>query len=155
MTELIVQQFVNWLMIACILTLLSIGYSMLFGVLDVLHFSHGDVAFLTPFIALALFGTLTTGATVGTALWPTLGCVFGSLVGVGIIGALIYLVIIRPFQARDELIVLVATVSLGLAIRQSVRHIVPQGQTAHAFPSLLETTLFNIAGVNIKIFLVV
>lgn len=38
------QQFVHWLTLGCIYSLLALGFSLLFGVLRVIHFSHGDVA---------------------------------------------------------------------------------------------------------------
>ncbi|TIU34895.1 MAG: branched-chain amino acid ABC transporter permease, partial [Mesorhizobium sp.] len=43
MAELLVQQLVNWITLGCIYALLAIGFSLIFGVLNVIHFSHGDV----------------------------------------------------------------------------------------------------------------
>ena len=54
MAELIIQQMVNWMTLGCIYALLAIGFSLIFGVLNVIHFSHGDVAMTAPFISLAL-----------------------------------------------------------------------------------------------------
>ena len=63
MTELIVQQVLNWLTLGSIYALIAVGFSLLFGVLNIIHFSHGDVSLVSPFIALAL--TQSLGAAVG------------------------------------------------------------------------------------------
>jgi hypothetical protein len=60
--QVIVQQLVNWLVLASIYTLLAIGFSLLFGVLDIVHFSHGDVSLIAPFVALAVFQALLASA---------------------------------------------------------------------------------------------
>lgn len=151
MTEVIVHQLINWMVVACIYTLIAIGFSMLFGVLDVLHFAHGDVSFLSPFLAIGLMGAVG-GAVAGASLWLILGSLAVALLGVGVIGAIVYLLIIRPLEARDQLIVLVATVSLGLVIRQGVRHIMPEGATAHPFPNVFHSTMFSVSGVDVKLF---
>ncbi len=52
MDALVAQHLLNWLVLASIYTLLALGFSLLFGVLDVIHFSHGDVAMVAPFVAL-------------------------------------------------------------------------------------------------------
>ena len=50
MTELIVQQVLNWLTLGSIYALIAVGFSLLFGVLNIIHFSHGDVSLVSPFI---------------------------------------------------------------------------------------------------------
>src|SRR5699024_527872 len=110
MTEYLVSLLGNWLLVACIYTLLGIGFSLLFGVLDVIHFAHGDVSFLSPFVSLGLIGLITgwfggaaTSATIFVAILISIPCV-------GLFGVLIYKLVIQPFQSTSQLIVLVATV---------------------------------------------
>lgn len=154
MTDYLLHLLMNWLILASIYTLLGIGFSLLFGVLDVIHFSHGDVSFLAPFISLGLIGTLTGwlgGATAATLLIAMLI----SIPCVGVIGMVIYFLVIRPFRHSSQLIVLVATVALGIVIRQAIRHIVPQGSTMQAFPGVLEVNAFSILGTPVSYFVIV
>ena len=58
MDALVAQHLLNWLVLASIYTLLALGFSLLFGVLDVIHFSHGDVAMVAPFVALLVVQTV-------------------------------------------------------------------------------------------------
>ncbi|MGH7708779.1 MAG: branched-chain amino acid ABC transporter permease [Vulcanimicrobiaceae bacterium] len=141
MAEFVVNEIANWIVVASVYTLLAIGFSLLFGVLEVIHFSHGDVAFLSPYVALALLGAFS-GAAIGHDLMPAFRATLVAILAVGLIGCILYIAVIRPFQYRSQLIVLVATVSLGIVLRETVRHVVPQGSTAQAFPSLLSAPAF-------------
>ena len=53
MDSLMVQHVMNWLVLGSIYSLIAIGFSLLFGLLNVIHFSHGDVSMIAPFVALA------------------------------------------------------------------------------------------------------
>lgn len=154
MNEYLVHLLINWLVVASIYTLIAIGFSLLFGVLDVIHFSHGDVSFLSPFISLGLIGVLT-GWFGGASTWGMLAAMAVSVLCVGAIGVVIYLFVFRPFRSSSQLIVLVASVALGIVIRQSVRHVVPQGSSAQPFPSVLSTNAFHILGTPVSYFVVV
>lgn len=156
MTEYLISLLSNWLVVACIYTLLGIGFSLLFGVLDVIHFSHGDVSFLSPFISLGLVGLLAGWFGGGLTSSALLAAILISIPCVGLIGMLVYMLVIRPFQASSQLIVLVATVAFGIVIRQSIRHIVPQGSTAQIFPNAIAGhTAFTLAGVPVSYFVVI
>lgn len=151
MTELITNQVTSWLILVSIYALLAIGFSLLFGVLDVIHFSHGDVSFLSAFLVLGMLAALEP--LVGDAgMLAALLTVIAAVVATGLIGAAIFAVVLRPFHARSQLMVLVATVALGIVIRQIIRHVFPQGSTAHAFPSMLSETAFRIGGASVDWF---
>ncbi len=148
MSELL-QQIINGLLLGCNYTLIAIGFSLFFGALNVVHFSHGDVCILGSFVVLilyafgtasGLFGALPAGLSIplliGTAAAMTsaLGAIFEKLV-------------IRPFRQAPLLMVLVATVALGLIIREALRIFYPQGSNPQIFPRLLPEGSFYIAGV--------
>ncbi len=152
MEQVIVQQLVNWLVLASIYTLLAIGFSLLFGVLDIVHFSHGDVSLIAPFVALAIFQALLASAA-GLGSGPALlaACLI-AVAAVGGLGVVIEKVVIRPFAAAPSLMVLVATVALGIVLRELIRHLFPQGSNPHAFPSPLGGTALWLAGVPVSWF---
>ena len=63
---LLAQYVMNGLMLGMMYALVAVGFTLFFGVLDVIKFSHGDVLTLGAFTALATFVGLT-------ALGPTVG----------------------------------------------------------------------------------
>ncbi len=63
--EIFLQQLINGLTLGAIYGLIAIGYTMVFGVIGMVNFAHGDVFMLSTFIALILFLLLTQILGVG------------------------------------------------------------------------------------------
>jgi branched-subunit amino acid ABC-type transport system permease component len=144
--EQVAQQLINWLALASIYSLLAVGFSLLFGVINVIQFSHGDVALTAPFIAMAVVmafaslvvpGGLVVALIVGSLL---------SILAVGALGVVIERVLVRRFRTAPAMMALVATVALGIVLRELIRLIFPEGSNPHAFPSLFPGTAGTIAG---------
>ncbi len=151
MTELLLQQAINWITLGSIYALLALGFSLIFGVLNVIHFSHGDVAMTAPFIALA--GAQALAAVLGAAApaWLALA-VIAAVFAVGLIGVVLDKAVIRRFRDAPAMMALVATVALGIVIRELIRHLYPQGSNPHAFPRLIGGVAFDVAGVPVSWF---
>ncbi len=139
MDVLILQNLMNWLVLSSIYALVALGFSLLFGVLNVIHFSHGDVSIVAPFVVLATIQALV--ATVFPANMPgaiVLACAVA--IGlVGLIGVLADWLVIRRFRNAPAMMALVATVALGTVVRELVRMIYPQGSNPKPFPRLIES----------------
>lgn len=129
MFEIIFQQSVNWLLIGCVYALLAVGFSLLFGVLDVIHFSHGDISMTAPFIVLSL-SMLIPGevSAVQLSLIFLVAVVITGAIGIGI-----ERVVIRPLLNSPPLMALVTTVALGIVVRELIRHLFPGGSDPHGF----------------------
>ena len=153
MAELIIQQSVNWMTLGCIYALLAIGFSLIFGVLNVIHFSHGDVAMTAPFISLAVMQVVATAIGASGPVW-LVGAVLLAVLLVGLIGIALDKVVIRRFRDAPAMMALVATVALGIVIRELIRHLYPQGSNPHAFPRLVSGVAFEIGGVSVNWFAV-
>jgi len=151
MAELLIQQSVNWITLGSIYALFAIGFSLIFGVLNVIHFSHGDVAMTAPFIALAAAQALSIAFGATAPAWLVLAVIVAVL-AVGVIGAVLDKVVIRRFRDAPAMMALVATVALGIVIRELIRHLYPQGSNPHAFPRLVSGVAFEIGGVPVSWF---
>ena len=69
--ELLLQQAFNGLMLGVMYALIAVGFTLFFGVLDVIHFSHGDIFMLGAFAGLSvLAGVLQQASAVGRWRWP-------------------------------------------------------------------------------------
>src|SRR5690606_13808370 len=117
----------------------------------VIHFSHGDVAMTAPFISLALVQALAT--TIG--VWAPLNliaAIVATIAAVGFIGIALDKVVIRRFRDAPAMMALVATVALGIVIRELIRHLYPQGSNPHAFPRLVSGVAFEVGAVQVNWF---
>lgn len=146
MQDVLFQQLINWLTLGCIYSLLALGFSLLFGVLQVIHFSHGDVALVAPFVALAAVQILA--ASLGAeASWLILGaaCLI-AIVAVGGLGVTLDKLVISRFRDAPAMMPLVATVALGIVLRELIRHIYPEGSNPHAFPAVAQGSIDTFFG---------
>ncbi|MCB5410947.1 branched-chain amino acid ABC transporter permease [Pseudogemmobacter faecipullorum] len=136
MDALIAQHIMNWLVLGSIYTLIALGFSLLFGVLDVIHFSHGDVSMAAPFVALGAVQVASYWLAPAAGPWLLLLAVLLSMLVIGLLGVLLEWLVIRRFRAAPAMMALVATVALGTVIRELIRTFYPQGSNPKPFPAL-------------------
>ncbi len=144
-----IQQIINGLLLGCNYTLIAIGFSLFFGALNVIHFSHGDVCILGSFVVL-IFYALGTASGLFAALpvgISILLLIAAAAAMTGILGAVFEKLVIKPFRHAPLLMVLVATVALGLIIREAIRLFYPQGSNPQIFPRFLPEGSFFTAGI--------
>lgn len=149
MTAEFFQQCVNWLTLGSTYALIALGFSLLFGVLKVIHFSHGDVSLLAPFFALA--GVQAFSVIIGSATGSLLAACAAAIVATGAVGVLLDWLVIRRFRSSPAMMALVATVALGIVLREFIRHLFPNGSNPHAFPQIV-TGRIAIAGFELPAF---
>ncbi len=133
---LLAQYVFNGLMLGVIYALVAVGFTLFFGVLDVIKFSHGDVVMLGAFTALATWVGLTgSGVNSPFILLPAM-----MIAAVGImalLGALLARTLVLPLRNAPAINVLLITLMAGTVIRESVRLFYPQGSNPKPFPRLL------------------
>jgi branched-chain amino acid transport system permease protein len=152
MTE-IIQQLINALLLGCTYTLIAIGFNLFFGALNVVHFSHGDVCILGAFVTLILYGLakfLGILMIVPKFLYIPVMIILAMVV-TGFIGVFFERVVIKPFRYAPLLMVLVATVALGIVIREAVRLSFPHGSNPQVFPRILPQKSFQWGGVLLRV----
>ncbi|HEV8436480.1 MAG TPA: branched-chain amino acid ABC transporter permease [Methylomirabilota bacterium] len=147
--ELILQQALNGLMLGVMYALVAVGFTLFFGVLDVIHFSHGDIFMLGAFAGLSLLLGLGAAGLHVPALALTLAFV-GSILITGLIGVAAERVCVKPLARSSPLMTLLATLSLGLVLRESVLIFYPRGADPKPFPQLLPQGGFEVGGLAIR-----
>ena len=133
---LIAQHMVNGLMLGLIYSLVAVGFTLFFGVLDVIKFSHGDMLTWGVFTAFSAYMGL---ALVGfSSPWFILVIVaIFAMAAIGFLGAVIAKVLIIPLKGAPPLNTLLITLMLGTVLRESIRLFYPDGANPKHFPALL------------------
>jgi branched-chain amino acid transport system permease protein len=151
MTAQISQQLLNLITLGSIYALIAVGFSLLFGVLNIIHFSHADVALAAPFLALAVVQALGV-ALGGASSQPAfaLAAVL-AIVATGLLGVLLYILVIKRFGSAPAMMALVATVALGIVLRELIRHLFPNGSNPHAIPRLVSGSV-GVLGASVPVF---
>jgi len=148
--DMLIQQSINGIMLGMMYALVAVGFTLYFGVLDLINFGHGDFFMLGGFMALIMY---TLGESWGWAdnVPALLILMFmGAIILTSIASVVTARLAIRPVMHAPMLISLLVTLGLGIAIREAVRIFYPLGANPQFFPSLLPQGDF-IVGNNIVI----
>lgn len=148
--SLLVQHLVNGAMLGVIYALVAVGFTLFFGVLDVIKFSHGDVVMLGAFTALAT--AAGRGFDGSASPWFTLAILLAvSLGSMAIVGAVLAKYLVLPLRSAPTLNVLLITLMAGTVLRESVRLFYPQGSNPKPFPRLLPTDALEIGQFTLRL----
>jgi branched-chain amino acid transport system permease protein len=138
---LIGQYLVNGLMLGMMYGLVAVGFTLFFGVLDVIKFSHGDVLTVGAFTGFATYLAIKASVTVP---WLQLVIVaIAAMLAMAVLGALIARFLVLPLRSAPALNTLLITLMLGTVLRESVRLFFPDGSNPKPFPALLPRDAFT------------
>ncbi len=148
--ELFLQQMINGLMLGMMYALVAVGFTLYFGVLDLINFSHGDFFMVGGFMALIVYSIAESLGWVENATWLVLLIFIGSMVLTAVIAVGTERLAVRPVMKAPMIISLLVTLGLGIAVREAVRLLYPLGANPQFFPTLLPQGNFMIGNVTIR-----
>lgn len=146
--EYFLQQVINGLALGSIYGLIAIGYTMVYGIIGMINFAHGDVFMLGAFMALIVFLIITTfiGA-LPLALVLLLMMVVAMLL-TGLWSWVIERMAYRPLRGSFRLAPLITAIGMSIALSNFVQ--VTQGPRNKPVPNLLSGT-YSLFGTNVTI----
>jgi branched-chain amino acid transport system permease protein len=147
---LIAQHLMNGLMLGMMYALVAVGFTLFFGVLDVIQFSHGDVLTVGAFTALASYIGLQA-AGLSSPWLSLLILLVVSTLAMAALGTLIARYLVMPLRSAPALNTLLITLMLGTVLRESVRLFYPEGANPKPFPALLPKASINIGHLNLRL----
>ena len=122
-TEVFMQQVIYGLSNGMIIALVALGYTMVYGIVELINFAHGDVFTLGGFLALTIVGalgaaTILDPATLGeSSHWPLLFClVIGCGLFCGALNVAIDTVVYKPLRRAPKLTQLVAAIGVSFIL---------------------------------------
>jgi branched-chain amino acid transport system permease protein len=152
------QQLVNGLSIGSIYALIALGYTMVYGVLNLINFAHSEVfmvgAFVGFFVASFLGFDPANPAAYGAG--PALLVLIASMAACAALGVTIERLAYRPLRKAPRLTPLIT--AIGVSILLQNLGILIFGANPRAFPMIIEESRYQIGGVvvtNIKILIFV
>jgi branched-chain amino acid transport system permease protein len=147
---LLAQYVMNGAMLGMMYALVAVGFTLFFGVLDVIQFSHGDVLAAGAFLALATWAGLTKLGVASPALL-LVAVLLVSTAGTALLGALFARTLVLPLKGAPQLNVLLVTLMMGTVLRESIRLFYPGGSQSQLFPALLPATAWGGKGFYLRL----
>jgi len=132
------QYLANGVILGTMYALVAVGFTLFFGVLDVIKFSHGDVVMVGAFTGFTVYLGLV-GAGIADPTVQVILVTVAAVTGTAFLGAVIAKYLVLPLKSAPPLNILLITLMLGTALREAVRLFYPDGSNPKPFPSLLPT----------------
>ncbi|MDH3672640.1 MAG: branched-chain amino acid ABC transporter permease [Gammaproteobacteria bacterium] len=144
------QYIMNGLMLGMMYALVAVGFTLFFGVMDIINFSHGDVLMVGAFTGLATyFGLSEIGISWAPA--QVLIVLTVATICMATLGMLIAKYLVLPLKAAPPLNTLLITLMLGTVLHEAIRLFYPQGANPQRFPSLLPTDAYTFGNFTLRI----
>lgn len=142
-----IQHFINGTSLGSIYALIALGYTMVYGILQLINFAHSDVYMVGAFVAYYAAGLL------GLQNHPGIGSLvvllFAAMVGCSLLGLTIERLAYRPLRKAPKLNILITAIGVSLFLQYAGQ--VVFGADPKVFPQVIEdSVLFEIAGVQLK-----
>lgn len=133
------QQAVNGLSLGSIYALIALGYTMVYGIVKLVNFAHGDVMMVGAYL-----GWIAT-----TQLhWSFLPALFFAMVVSAILGMLIERIAYKPLRNASRIAALITAIGVSLFLEYGGMLLVTaQVQT---YPPVFPETVYNVAGIMFK-----
>ncbi len=143
------QQLINGLALGAVYALIALGYTMVYGILQLINFAHGEVYMLGAYLGIIVLGVLTyLGLTAYSLPLSLLLTVVISMVFCAAYGAVIERVAYRPLRNASKLAPLISAVGMSIILQNFV--MLAQGKEYKNLPPLLPSEGFTVFGANIS-----
>lgn len=140
--EIFTQQLINGLVLGSIYALVALGYTMVYGILGLINFAHGDITMIGALVALTVVQALAAaGVPAPLVLVLAGGC---AILVCSLLGLSIERVAYRPLRRAPRLAPLITAIGVSILLQYSAALI--WGKQYIALPKLIEPAAINIGG---------
>jgi len=126
--EQIIQQLINGVSLGSIYALIALGYTMVYGIINLINFAHGDIYMMGAFVGYALTTFLGIGFIPSLLL---------SMVACSILGVVIEKIAYKPMRNSSRIAVLITAIAVSLFLQYTMVYFV--GPETRTFPNVLQS----------------
>ncbi|MCL5039330.1 MAG: branched-chain amino acid ABC transporter permease [Firmicutes bacterium] len=144
------QQIVNGLTIGSVYSLVALGYTMVYGILKMINFAHGELFMIGGYLGLSLVAAFGLAAAVSS---PVLGLIIVFFLVAGLaalIGALVERVAYRPLRRSSRLAPLVSALGASIFLQNAIMLIYGTGYKVYP-DNLVPNVTWTLGGVEISL----
>src|SRR5262245_33143489 len=142
--EVFTQQLINGITLGSIYGLIAIGYTMVFGILGMVNFAHGDVFMVSAFIALVTLLLLTTWLGIGSFVVALLIVLIVAMLFTSLVNWAIERVAYRPLRGSSRLAPLISAIGMSIVLSNFVQ--VAQGPRVKSIPPFFNEVIVLMSG---------
>ena len=139
MLEQFLQQLANGLILGSVYALLALGYTMVYGIIKLINFAHGDIYMIGAFMGYYLINTLHLNFLVALNL---------SMVGTAILGVVIEFLAYRPLRNSTRIAALITAIGVSFLLEYGMVFFV--GANTRSFPQVIKTVRYTLGPISIS-----
>lgn len=133
------QQVINGLSLGSIYALIALGYTMVYGIIKLINFAHGDIYMLGAYVA------FITTTYFGFSFFPAM---IASMVVCGILGVLIERIAYKPLRHATRIAALITAIGVSYVLEYTTQYVM--GSEVKTYPTLLSNASFTLGPVTIS-----
>lgn len=143
--DIFLQQLINGLVLGSIYALVALGYTMVYGIMGLINFAHGEVVMIGALVALTVINLLAGSGLPGIVI-ALIGLIAAAPVCMAT-GFAIERVAYRPLRRAPKLAPLITAIGVSIVLQNLAMLI--WGRRYHSFPPILPSTGYEIFGATI------
>jgi len=151
------QQILNGITVGGVYALIALGYTMVYGILELINFAHGEIYMIGAYLGIIFIGIFTTvGLTQQSLPLALLLTFILSVFFCSAYGFTIEKLAYKPLRKAPRLSPLISAIGVSIFLQNYV--MLTQGATDKVFPHILETTkieFLNLTITTLQIFIII
>jgi branched-chain amino acid transport system permease protein len=143
--DILLQQLLNGLILGSLYALVALGYTMVYGILELINFAHGEVVMLGAMVALAVLGALASSGLPAPVMLA-----IAAAVTIPVCMATAFLierVAYRPLRRAPRLAPLITAIGVSIVL-QNLAMII-WGRQYVSFPPIIDIHIYEIGGATV------
>ncbi|WP_367370778.1 branched-chain amino acid ABC transporter permease [Leuconostoc carnosum] len=135
----IIQQLINGVILGSVYALLALGYTMIYGIIKLINFAHGDVYMLGAYFGYFFIRVMHLNLFIALIL---------SMAICSVLGMLIEFIAYRPLRHSPRIAVLISALGVSFFLQNGMSYL--YGSDKRAFPQAIETTQYHFGALQIS-----
>jgi len=143
--DIFIQQVINGLVLGCVYAIVAIGYTMVYGILQLINFAHGALVMIGAMVAYTAISLLA-----GSGLPPVVVVLIGTGCSIPVCVVLGYLldrIAYRPLRRAPRLAPLITAIGMNIILQYLA--LLVWGRNPLAYPQIIKVENFDIGGATI------
>ena len=133
------QQLVNGLILGSVYALLALGYTMVYGIIKLINFAHGDIYMMGAFMGYFLINSLKLNFFLALIV---------AMIGTAVLGVVIEFLAYRPLRNSTRIAALITAIGVSFLLEYLMVYFV--GASTLPFPQVIPTVRFNLGPITVS-----
>ena len=143
--DIFIQQIINGLTLGAVYAVVALGYTMVYGIIQLINFAHGEVVMFGAMVAFSVIGALAaSGLPPGVVVLAATGCAIPACM---LIGYAMEKLAYRPLRGAPRLAPLITAIGISIILQHVAMMI--WSRNPLAFPQVIKAQSYDLAGATI------